>query len=116
MVVTKDELLKQIKEALGDKLSSDEGISLIENVTDTIGSLGDTDKIDALNKEIETLKETVKTTEETWRNKYTERFYSGTDDKKKVDDPSVNLIPPKDSEEDEAPQTFEDLFSDKKGD
>ena len=108
-VVSKDELLKQIKDTLGDKLSSDEGISLIENVTDTIGSLGDTNKIDELNKEIAKLNEEKKQIEEDWRNKYTNRFYSGSDDPKKIDDPSVNPSPKE--EEETAPETFDDLFS-----
>ena len=114
-IVSKDELLKQIKDALGDKLSSDEGLALIENASDTLNASGDSSKIDELNKEIETLKESVKTTEETWRAKYAERFFSGTDDKTKIDDPSVTN-PSDDDPEDGKPQTFEDLFSDKKGD
>lgn len=111
-IVSKDELIKQIKEALGDNITSDLGISLMENVTDTIGSLGDTKNIDELNKTIKELEEKVKTTEETWRNKYVERFESGTP-KENVDDPSVILQKP---EEDNSPQTFDDLFTfEKKG-
>lgn len=108
-IVSKEELLKQIKEALGDNVSSDEGISLIENVTDTIGSLGDTDKITELNKTIADLEEKVKTTEDTWRAKYTERFFSGEKVEDKLDDPSLN--PPPKEEPDNSPQTFEDLIS-----
>lgn len=108
-IVSKDELLKQIKEALGEEISSDKGISIIENLTDTIDSLGDTDKITELNKTIAGLEEKVKSTEDAWRTKYTERFYSGGEVKDRIDDPSLN--PPPSEEEDNKPHSFEDLIS-----
>lgn len=114
-IVSKDEIMKQVKELLKDN-TSDEAIALIENVNDTLDSLGDSENVDALNKKITELEQTVKDTEEKWRTKYTERFYSGTDDKTKIDDPSVNNPSEKDDKEDNTPETFDDLFSTSKGD
>ena len=114
-IVSTDELLKQIKEALGDNLTSDVGISLMENVTDTLNSVGDTKQVDSLNKQIADLQEKLETTEKTWRTKYVERFESGTP-KENVDDPSV-VTPKVINEVDDSPQTFDDLFTfEKKGD
>lgn len=113
-IVSKDEIMKQVKELLKDN-TSDEAIALIENVNDTLDSLGDSGKIDELNQKITDLEQAVKDTEDKWRTKYTERFYSGTDDKTKIDDPSVVNPTPSSEEDNNAPETFEDLFSDKKG-
>lgn len=113
-IVSKDELMKQVKELLKEN-TSDEAIKFMEDVHDTLDSFGDTNKVAELEKTVTELEEKNKKLDEDWRARYTERFYSGTDDKDKLDDPSLSIPPSKDKEE-VAPQTFDDLFADKKGD
>lgn len=112
-IVSKEKILEQMKALLNDN-TSDEAISFIENVNDTLESLGESGKVDELNTKITELEQKVKDTESEWRRKYTERFYSGEKVEDKIDDPSVNPTPKED--EDNKPKTFDDLFSDKKGD
>jgi hypothetical protein len=108
-IVSKDELLKQVKELLKEN-TSDEAIKFMEDVNDTMDSFGDTNKVSELEKKVTELEEKVKTTDKEWRDRYTERFYSGTDDKKVIDDPSISTPTESDISEN-TKKTFDDLFS-----
>ena len=105
-VKLKDELLQSVKSLLGDT-PSDEGIALLEDISDTLdnstGGSSDEDK-----KTIEELQKKVKEVDDNWRKKYTERFMkpsneSNLDDEQNEDDTE--------DEEDNSPKTFDELFS-----
>lgn len=98
MVKSLEEVLAALKEILGETVTSDAGIALIEDLTDTINAQeGDgTDwkaEAERIDKE--------------WRDKYTARFFTGTD----PEDPED---PEDDEEEEEKVLKFEDLFEEKK--
>lgn len=103
-VKSKDELLQSVKGLLGDT-PSDEGIALLEDISDTLdnstGGSSDEDK-----KKIEELEKKVKEVDEGWRKKYTDRFMKPSDDN--PDEPEDDE--PED-EEDNSPKTFDELFS-----
>ena len=104
-VKSKDEILKSVKGLLGDT-PSDEGIALLEDISDTLdnstGGSSDEDK-----KTIEELQKKVKEVDDNWRKKYTDRFMKPSDDNPD-DEPSED--DPED-EEDNSPKTFDELFS-----
>lgn len=110
-VKSKEELLSTVKTLIGDN-PSDDAIALLEDISDTLdnstGGSSDEDK-----KKIEELEKQIKEVDETWRKKYTDRFFSPSDPKDKDDDEQ------KDDEEDDkkdSPKTFEELFSDASSD
>lgn len=74
MVKTKEEILSSLKVILGDN-TSDEAISLLEDISDSMSN--DTS---ALSNEVEEWKTKYSELDTTWRNKYRDRFYSGTED------------------------------------
>lgn len=86
---TKEELLSTIKNLAGET-PSDEYISLMEDVTDTI------------EESTEDWKTKYEENDKSWRKKYTERF---SEPKEKPDGK------PEEKEEPEPPQTFDDLFT-----
>lgn len=83
-VVGKEELITSIKDYIGER-TDDESIVILENVSDTLESLGE-DRTG----EIEELKRKVKEVEDTWRKKYIERFSVSADTNK--DDVIENQI------------------------
>lgn len=105
MVKTKDEILGSIKERLKDD-TSDEALSFIEDVTDTINDLEHKaqDETDWKSKYEENDKE--------WREKYKERFFSGSPDTPATDtktEPETDERVPG-YKDDGTPMTFIDLF------
>ena len=105
-VKSKDELLQSVKGLLGDT-PSDEGIALLEDISDTLdnstGGSSDEDK-----KTIEELQKKVKEVDENWRKKYTERFMKPSNDN--PDEPE-NDGDDLEDEDDKSPKTFDELFS-----
>ena len=97
MVKSLDEVLAAVKELLGEVVTSDAGIALIEDLTDTI-SAQEGDGTD--------WKAEAERIDKEWREKYTERFFTGRD----PEDPED----PEDDEEEEKVYKFEDLFEEKK--
>lgn len=91
MVKSKEELLAAIKELAGENVTSDAAIALIEDVSDTFDEKSDgTDwKAEAERIDAE------------WRQKYTERFFTGKD----PEDPEDPEEP-----EEEKSYTYEALF------
>ena len=95
-VVSKDEILASIKTVIGDT-PSDESITLIENVTDTLSDyeerLSDTTDWKAKYEE----------NDREWKEKYTDRFFIPPADE-------GDGAPPPADDEPKAPTTFEELF------
>lgn len=79
-VKTKDELLKIIKERIGDD-TSDETISFIEDITDTLYDYEEK----ATNSDTEDWKTKYEENDKMWREKYRERFFSKTVEKEDED-------------------------------
>lgn len=96
MVKTKDEILNAIKERFGED-TSDETLSFIEDVTDTL-----TDYENKTNDNTD-WKTKYEENDKTWRERYRDRFFSGETDE--VDEP--------DDIDDDTPgkRTFEELFT-----
>lgn len=105
-VKSKDEILQGVKRLLGDT-PSDEGITLLEDISDTLdnstGGSSDEDK-----KKIEELEKKIKEVDEGWRKKYTDRFMKPSDGSDLDDEPSED---DSEEQEDNSPKTFDELFS-----
>ena len=96
MVRSKEELLEAVRTLAGESVTSDEVISLIEDISDTIADR--TDETD--------WKAEAERIDREWREKYTSRFFSGAD----PEDPE----PDSDDEADEIREyKFEELFEEK---
>ena len=106
-IKSKDELLTNVKSLLGDNLS-DEGIALLEDISDTLdsstGSSSDEDK-----KTIAELEQKVKDTDSMWRQKYADRFLNPSNSIGNENDVSEGLED--EPENDNSPKQFSDLFS-----
>ena len=89
MVLTKEEFLSKIKERIGEN-PTDEDISFVEDMTDTIDSLSQGDE----------WKKKFEENDAMWRKKYTERFF--TPDKEPEKEPEEKI--------DEEEITIDDLF------
>ena len=74
--VDKSELMKRVSGYIGED-NSDEALSLLEDIQDTIEDSSDVSSYVA---EIEELKKKVEETETTWREKYKARFTDYTPD------------------------------------
>lgn len=101
MIKSKEELLKDFSAIIGEN-NSDEAISFIENLTDSMTSVN-ADDVKALNDKIETLEQEKKNIDTEWRNKYKARFF----------DTPIKPEPENEEKVDEVPQSFDDLFSTK---
>lgn len=95
MVKTKDEILNAIKERFGED-TSDETLSFIEDVTDTL-----TDYENKTNDSTD-WKTKYEENDKSWRERYRDRFFSGEVEEDEPDEP-----------DDDAPEkrTFEELFT-----
>lgn len=95
-VRTKDEIMASIKERIGDD-QSDEAISLVEDISDTIDNMqskANGDGIDWKNRYEEN--------DANWRQKYRDRFFGKSSDE---------AIPGPNESEDEDPRlTYKNLF------
>lgn len=97
-VRTKDELLEIIKERIGDD-TSDETISFIEDITDTLSDYEEK----ATNSDTEDWKTKYEENDKMWREKYRERFFSKEVEKEDEDfsDDEVKSL------------SYDDLFEEK---
>ena len=97
---TKDEIMEVLRSYLGED-TSDEAIAFIEDINDTMAEyerqIGDVTDWEGKYKELD----------ESWRKKYTERFFEGGSDEDGSFIEDVNDI---EEQEDEAPTTYEELF------
>lgn len=97
-VRTKDELLEIIRGRIGDD-TSDETISFIEDITDTLSDYEER----ATNSDTEDWKTKYEENDKMWREKYRERFFSKEVEKEDED-----------FEEDEVKSlSYDDLFEEK---
>lgn len=99
MVRTKDEILANIKERIGED-NSDDVITLLEDITDTLNDY------DNKTKDTENWKQKYEDNDKEWRKRYTDRFFNneGEDDNSGEHDMSEPL-------NDDKPHSFDDLFS-----
>lgn len=96
-VKSKDEIMKAIKDRLGDD-SSDEALGLIEDVSDTFDSL------ETQVSESGDWKTKYETNDKEWREKYKERFFSsGTNNDEDNNEQDYE-------DETKKPLNYEDLF------
>ena len=97
-VRTKDELLEIIKGRIGDD-SSDETISFLEDITDTLSDYEEK----ATNSDTEDWKTKYEENDKMWREKYRERFFSKEVEKEDEDfsDDEVKSL------------SYDDLFEEK---
>lgn len=93
-VISKEDLLKRISERIGDD-NSDEAISLLEDVSDTIKDFEERDSED--------WKAKYEENDAQWRKKYRERFENGAPD-----------IEEKEEKETIEVKSYDDLFSEVK--
>lgn len=101
--LTKEELLKKANAFIGDQ-ATDEGVSLLEDIADTIE---DTIDISEYVKKIEELEQKVSDTENTWREKYRARFLDSTPDTKP--EPIKDEVDNGDNDDDIEPPSFEEI-------
>lgn len=92
---TREELLSSINTHIGDD-ASDEVLSLIEDITDTINDFENKSKNNGENWE-----QKYHENDAAWRKKYRDRFFGGNDSDK--DEPEIDIKKDK-------PLTFENLF------
>ena len=106
-VITKEQMMEQVKAVVGDN-TDDATLKFLEDLTDTFTDLETKAQGDG-----EDWKAKYEQNDKEWRERYQQTFFSGTkvepngEPKNDLTDP---VEPPKD-EPDNAPQTFEDLFS-----
>ena len=98
-VRTKEEILELISERIGED-TSDEAISMIEDITDTL------DDYQARVEESGDWKARYEENDAAWRARYKARFFGSADE-----DPEVGAE--EDPEEPEEKTTFEELFEEK---
>lgn len=93
MVKTKEEILEQIKTRLGED-TSDEALSFIEDITDTL-----TDYEEKTNDTTD-WKQKYEDNDKQWRERYKERFFSGENPEEEEEEQGLP----------EPPLSFDDLF------
>ena len=99
MKLSKAELLEKVKTYIGDR-TDDESIELIEDISDSVGN-NETDIVE-MKEEYENK---LATLDETWRKKYTDRFFSNNENADNDDVDDVDDV----SEKTE----YSDLFNEK---
>ena len=105
-ILTKEDFIKRVNEKIGDD-TSDEAIAFLEDMTDTINDLSEktSDSTD--------WKKKYEDNDKAWREKYRERFNSGSSNGNNnggSDDSDDN----DDNDEPPAPKTFDELFAKEK--
>ena len=99
MRLSKEDLLMKVKDYIGDD-TSEEAVSLLEDVDDSMSDSNDGE-----------WEQKYHELDESWKQKYIERFGSGDPDQNKEDDSKEDESKEDDSEEE---KTFDELFE--KGD
>lgn len=106
MVKTKDEILKAIKERVGED-TSDETIAFLEDVTDTLNDYENKTNADT------DWKTKYEENDKEWRKRYTDRFFNNGDegDVSKGGNAGTNTGGNNDEDDEpDEPTTFEELF------
>ena len=78
-VLTREQLLEKVKAKIGDS-TSDDDLSLLEDITDTFDSVQSTEQED--------WKKKYETNDAEWRKKYRDRFFNAPADNKDPLDPT----------------------------
>lgn len=106
-IKTKDEIMNFIKDRTKDD-TSDETLTFIEDISDTINNY------EKQAKEDTDWKKKYEDNDKQWREKYRDRFFSGNEGSPKNPNP---IEPPSnpDTPSDNSPKDFADLFTHKKG-
>ena len=94
-VRTREEIMAQLQTLIGED-TSDEALTFVQDVSDTLGNDNSAERI----TELETK---LKTQDDEWRKKYRDAFFTGKPDESFKDE----------DEEDNTPKRFEDLFTTK---
>lgn len=93
MIKTKEEILEQIKTRLGED-TSDEALSFIEDITDTLTDY------EAKTNDTTDWKQKYEDNDKQWRERYKERFFSGETVEEEEEEQGLP----------EPPLSFDDLF------
>lgn len=88
-VKTREEIMNAVRARIGED-TSDEALAFIEDVSDTLESMSNSDS--------ENWKKKYEDNDAQWRQKYRDRFYSGGSDDDDIEQPE------------DKPLTFENLF------
>lgn len=106
MVKTKEDILKAIKDRIGED-TSDETIALLEDITDTLNDY------DTKTKDNTDWKTKYEDNDKAWRQKYRDRFFNG-DVKDEIEKETKKKEAEQDIEDDkdevQEKTSFEDLF------
>lgn len=89
---TRDEIMSQLKTLIGEDDTSDETLTFIQDVSDTLGNDNSAQRITELETQLEEQ-------DREWRKKYRDAFFTGKADESIEDEPEYN-----------SPKRFEDLF------
>ena len=107
MKLNREDFMDAISAIVGDR-TDDEAIAFVENMTDTFDGFEDSEK----DKTIADLQKSLEETEQSWRKKYRDRFYSGTDEE---ENPSNQPLEEDKDEMIEAEEiTIDDLFNEER--
>lgn len=101
MVKTKDEILEAIKNKLGEEIS-DEDITLLEDVTDTLNDYENKAKSETNTD----WKAKYEENDKAWKKRYTDRFFNKEENDNDDVSTEINI-----EGNDNKPHTFDDLFS-----
>ena len=87
-ILSREQLIEKIRTTVGD-ITTDNAISLLEDLNDTI------DNYEEITKDTTNYKEKCEQIDKSWREKYTKRFYSADDEEEdpgiRKDDTGENL-------------------------
>lgn len=100
-VLTREQFLEYLN-TITDGKTDDDTLTMIQDFSDTFKSLEEKEDVEAVRGDYE---EKLKTLDETWRNKYRDAFFNGTEEKKEEIEEREE-----EKEETEEPHTYEDLF------
>lgn len=91
-VRTRDEIMSQLQSLIGED-TSDETLTFIQDVSDTLGNDNSAERITQLENQLQEQ-------DQEWRKKYRDAFFTGKPDDVLDDEPNDNK-----------PRSFEDLFT-----
>lgn len=99
MKLSKIELLEKVKKYIGDR-TDDDSIEIIEDISDSYSE--ESEGIEEVKREYE---EKLKTLDESWRKKYTDRFFSNDKPEDREEE--------EEEEEEEEKTEYSELFTEK---
>lgn len=100
-VLTREQFMEKLN-TLTDGKTDDETLTMIQDFSDTFKSLEEKEDVEAVRGDYEAK---LKTLDETWRNKYRDAFFNGTEEKKEEIEEREE-----EREEEKEPHTYEELF------